>query len=61
MATCRYVVGEDREDRKGDLVTEVRDGDEIARDARWEWRLIYKALISIAIMGIVVVVREMFL
>lgn len=42
-------------------MTEVRDGDEIARDARWEWRLIYKALISIAIMGIVVVVREMFL
>ena len=54
-------MGEDRKNRKGGLVTDVRDRDEIARDARWEWRLIYKALISIAVVGIVVVVREMFL
>lgn len=54
-------MGEDREGRKGYLVTDSQDRDDIARDARWEKRLLYKALISFVVVVVVVIVRELLL
>lgn len=39
-------------------MTSSQDDTEIARDARWEWRLVYKAVIAIAVTVAVIVIRE---
>lgn len=38
-----------------------RDEEDIARDARLEWRLVPKAVLAIAIVVVIVVIREMIL
>lgn len=42
-------------------MTHSQDSEEIQRDARWEKRLIYKALISFAVVATIVVIRELLL